>query len=223
MTAINTKQILKEIERLNSIPKESLNEEEARELLQSFFDASLLKDGAENTESAFSLLYKINTSGNIPIMQINFSRLLFVLTFCLDLIFAESEKRIIFVSDFEEEVKLCAAPEAISLCISNIIFNILKMNQSPYYFISLGTNAKSATIKIEFEPPLCKCAYIFKALSVDYLYSLGGRLLFSQGTQEAAAIISFPKITNNALPEYRIPEVEDLLFDRLSLIYSALF
>ena len=223
MIDITAQQLYKKIETLNESPSELLDEAEVRELLQAFFDKSLMELPAEDLKPAFSLLRKINLNSSEQIKRIDFTDLISTLTFCFDLIYAQKEKRILFTSD-TGGITVCAEPEKISLSFLNILFNIIEYANSPYFFVSLKDFSDRALIEIEFEGNPDSFEFpVFNRLINDYIYSLGGCILFLKNPESKKAVISVPVNMNIDLPEYQAPEVEDLLFDRLSVIYSSLF
>ncbi len=223
MIAITAEQLYKRIEKLDESPLELLDEAEARELLQEFFDRSLAELPAEGISSAFSLLRKLNSGSPEQAKRIDFPDLISTLVFCFDLIYSQKGKRILFTPQ-TDEITVCAGPEKISLSFLNILFNLIECENAAYYFVSLRPLNGNAVIEIEFEeseksgePPF------FNRLESDYIYSLGGRVLFSRGKESGKAVICIPQNTDSKLPEYLAPLAEDLLFDRLSVIYSSLF
>ena len=223
MIDITAQQLYKKIETLNESPSELLDEAEVRELLQAFFDKSLMELPAEDLKPAFSLLRKINLNSCEQVKKIDFTDLISTLTFCFDLIYAQKEKRILFTSD-TRDITVCAQPEKISLSFLNILFNIIEYANSPYFFVSMKDFTDRVLIEIEFEGDSDSFEFpVFNRLINDYIYSLGGCILFLKQSQSKKAVISVPVNMNSNLPEYQAPEVEDLLFDRLSVIYSSLF
>lgn len=223
MIIITVKQLNEKIENLNSRPCELVNEEEARELLQAFFDQSLMEMPTESLKPAFSLLRKINFNSNEPAQQINFTDLISTLTFCFDLIYAEKDKRILFTAD-GEDLTVCAKPEKISLSFLNILFNLIDSFNSTYYFVCMERKSEKAIIKIEFEHgDSSAVSSVFNRLNNDYIYSIGGCVLFINESNIMQVVISVPVNLKSGLPEYQTPSIEALLFDRLSVVYSSLF
>lgn len=223
MIHITAEQLYKRIEKLNESPCELLDEAEARELLQAFFDRSLTELPPEDLKPAFSLLRKISLKRSEQAMKIDFPDLISTLSFCFDLIYSQSGKRILFASDMAE-ITVCAEPEKISLSFLNILFNLLEYEDSAYFIITLRELGGRAVIEIEFEGGFDSFeAPVFNRLINDYIYSLGGCVLFLKQTASCKAVVCVPSESGGNLPEYRAPGVEELLFDRLSVIYSSLF
>lgn len=223
MIAITSEKLYEEIKKLSNSPSELLDEAQTRELLQEFFDRSLTETPSGSLKSAFSLLRKINKNKNEDIKRINFSELISRLTFCFDLIYAESDKRILFISECED-ITVCAKPEKISLSFLNILLSLIESCDSAYYFVNLEKIDERVLIKIEFySERFSPEKYFFLSDGGDYIKSIGGNTLFLCENSFIRAVIAVPTGNYNGFSEYRVPEIEDLLFDRLSVVYSSLF
>lgn len=216
---IDIKSIETEIEKLNLTPKNELDEEYTRELLQNFFDYSLIEANEIDLKPAFTLLNKLSKYKDEKDMKINLCMLLENLTFCFDLIYAEEEKRILFLNDCES-LFIYAKPEKISISFLNILYKIVENSTGSYFFVSISPFYDKVLVKIEGES-------FFRtdfSENFSYINSIGGNILSIYENGVYKTVISLP-INNidTEVEEYVIPNVEDLLFDRLSVVYSSLF
>lgn len=218
---INTLQ--QEIKKLNSMPAQAIDEAYAREVLQSFFDYSLTQIADIDLKPAFLLINKLERDDSGIVMRINLKKLIENLTFCFDLIYAEKEKRILFISDSNESYT-CAKPEKISLSFLNILYNVVELCNGAYFFVSLSSFYDRALIKIECDAQTgCDISSLLNNEKYNYINSIGGCILSLYENGIEKTVISLPIDYSDNLKEYEVPNVEDLLFDRLSVIYTSLF
>lgn len=191
--------------------------------MQAFFDCSFAEAPSEKLMPAFSLLRKINQNILEETQKINFTELISRLVFCFDLIYAENDKRLLFTADCEN-ITVCEKPQKISFSFLNILFKLIESCNTYYFFVTVEEIVGKALINIEFDADGgFSSAPFFYCDGSDYIKSIGGCLLLIHEGSFIRAVIEIPVIRHGKFKPYRTPEIEDLLFDRLSVVYSSFF
>jgi len=224
-----------EFEQLNSriLPEADLPS--IREELQNVFDEILLPECENREEKLKAAFYLLRKTDNLDFPKhpcehrINLSLLTENLIFCCDAVLCESEKRIIFLSD-ENDIYISADPKIVTRAILNAVSNAVGYSRGDFIGITLTRVGKSAVLSFEssgeFDIP-------------DYLRALGGTggisfisktvrhsggcMLMCSDGGKTSFLFSLPIKNTAGLPEYRVPDIDELLFDRLGVIYEALY
>lgn len=206
-----------------------------REKLQAVFDEIILSDCTCKEillKSAFFLLRKIN---NLDFPEkpckykCNLTQLAENLVFCCDAVLCESEKRLIFLTD-SDDIFTLADPKLITRAILNAVSNSVKYSHGDYIGICLERIGDRAVFSFESSGDF----------PIDnYFHSLDGRgglnfisktakfyngcMLMNSDGEKTSFLFSIPIVNADDFPEYRTPDIDELLFDRLGVIYEALY
>lgn len=174
-------------------------------------------------------LYNLSSECTEKSYICNVTELFDNLTFCCELLCSENKKRIIF-SYSEEPFYTVCSPKELSWAFLNILVNAASYSAGDFISVSQRTHTDFAQFIIEnegvfpygrFADSLCEngCG-LFRTNRI--ISSHGGVIMMNSDKNKTAVSFTVLKKTDSSLPEYKIPSVEDLLYDRLSIIYTAL-
>lgn len=174
-------------------------------------------------------LYNLNSECAQKAYNCNITELFDNLAFCCGLLCSENRKRIIFSCGDEPFYTVCS-PKELSWAFLNILVNAALHSKGDFISVTQRISAGFAQFTVEnegefryagFLNALCEngCG-LFRTNRI--VSSHGGVIMMSSGKNKTAVSFTVLKKTDSSLPEYKIPSVEDLLYDRLSIIYTAL-
>ncbi len=174
-------------------------------------------------------LYNLNSELAEKAYTCNVTELFDNLAFCCELLCSENRKRIIFSYEEDPFCTVCN-PKELSWAFLNILVNAAAHSRGDFISVTQRTGADFAQFIIEnegefrygsFADALCKngCG-LFRTNRI--ISSHGGVIMMNSDSNKTAVSFTVSKKTDSSLPEYKIPSVEDLLYDRLSIIYTAL-
>ncbi len=224
-----------EIEQINSLISPGADFPLIREKLQRLFDEILLSE-CENREeklsAAFTLLRKTDNLDfpKAPCKyRINLSTLTANLVFCCDIVLCESKKRLIFLSD-ENEIYISADPKIVTRAILNAISNAVGYSHGGFISVSLYSVGENAALSFENSGDFNISEYLRSLDGTGGLSFISktarlynGCMLMCSDNGKTSLLFSFPVSDAPNTPEYRTPETDELLFDRLGAVYEALY
>jgi len=206
-----------------------------REKLQRVFDSILFSE-CENREeklsAAFTLLRKTDNLDfpKTPCeYRINLSALTENLVFCCDAVLCESEKRILFLSD-ENDIYINADPKIVTRAILGAVSNAVGYSQGGFIAVSLYRVGENAALSFENSGDFDISEYLRSLDGTGGLSFISktvrlynGCLLMCSDGGKTSFLFSLPASGALNAPEYRTPDIDELLFDRLGAVYEALY
>ncbi len=207
-----------------------------RNCLQEIFDELLIEYSSECSDAlkkAFSVLRKVNNC-DVRFLQnpsrCNITKLLENLVFCCDTLISETEKRVLFITQ-ETDLFADADIKSLSRVFLGAIANAVKYSVGPFITVSLIERNSFAVFSVgnSGEFPIEK---YFSGVSsfgktLNYISritaSLKGRTLMCSDNGETVLTVAIPIAQGKNTDIAEIPKIDDLLFDRLSVVYEALY
>lgn len=207
-----------------------------RNCLQEIFDELLIdysSDCSNSLKKAFAVLRKVNNC-DVRFLQVpsrcNITRLLENLVFCCDTVISETEKRVLFITQ-ETDLFADADIKSLSRVFLGAIANAVKYSTGPFITVSLTERNSFAVFSVGNSGNFPIEKYFFALSSfgktLNYISriiaSLNGRVFMNSSNAETTLTIAIPIAQGKNTNIAEIPEIDDLLFDRLSVIYEALY
>lgn len=224
-----------EIERIKSLISPNADFPLIRDKLQRVFDSILFcecENREEKLSAAFTLLRKTDNLDfpKTPCeYKINLSTLTENLVFCCDAVLCESGKRIIFLSD-ENDIYISADPKVITRAILNAVSNAVGYSDGDYIAVTLAEVGENAVISFENPGDFDIQRYLRSLDGTGGLSFISktarlynGCMLMCSGGGRTTFLFSLPANGTAGMPEYRTPDIDELLFDRLGAVYEALY
>ena len=228
------------LEKLKNEYFENRCNEKVRNELQHIFDAvnSEYCENPENpsltvvTREALSLLRNVYNTGEVSekaIYRCNLTDLFGNLTFCCDLLCGSRGKRVFFNSDVSDYFTACN-PSAMSWAFLNLLENAVAYSSGSYVSVSQSVLNERCLIIIESEGTF-DCNDYFEAVKRNgggiscaekIISALGGSMFMSSFYDMSCVCFTIPKADTTGLCSYCAAPVEELLCDRLSVVYTAL-
>lgn len=227
-------QICSELSRIKSNFRISGDRAAAREALQNVFDICFLRalcDEAytEIIEKAFSVLRETENS----VMPQGFNKYRFDavsavenLCFGADVLSFDKDQGVIFHS-FNNTIYICADMKGFLFSVSNLIANAIKYSVSGDVSVTLKIYGKNVYLFITDEGEFSYSGFQKAMLrqsslgfAVRFFESVGGGIALSSSNGSTTLALRLPQADKN-LPVKPSPTAEELLYDRLSVIYIA--
>lgn len=154
------------------------------------------------------------------------------LIFCCDLLAAEWKKRIFFFSENVEQKLICNASD-FSWALLNLLSNAIIFSDGKYISVTLRQYNNRLAFTVESEGGFLYEKFLSSfnthngktsglCCTQKIAKSHGGSLFMSSENGKTKVTLLFARRQKTNEPDFRIPTVEELLYDRLSVIYTAL-
>ena len=202
--------------------------------LQNIFDECFLNAlcGSfyrEALDRSFSLLRRVENSA-LPYVSVKYrfdaSYAVEGLCFCADVLGFEKGKKIIFESS-GNTIYISADMKSFLFSVSNLLANAVKYSAGEDIIVTLKSDGKNALLCISdsgefsydaFQSPVIKTGSL--GFAVRFFESSGGAFAMESSDGLTAVAVKLP-LAKNSLPAVLPLGIEELLYDRLSVIYTA--
>lgn len=206
-----------------------------RESLQEVFNRILFSEcesREKKLKAAFSLLSKVD---NLDFPErtceykINISLLAETLVFCCDAVLCEDGRRVIFLSG-SDDIYIKADPKIVTRAILNAVSNAVGYSDGDCAAVILEKVGESAVLTFQSSGDFAVSNYLRSLGGTGGLSFIskvvrhyGGCMLMRSDGGRTSFVFSLPAYNAHGLPEYEVPQADELLFDRLGAIYEALY
>ncbi len=207
------------------------NREEARNRLHSVFSECF--NNKDNMDSALSYAYALlrhveNNTPAPPFFPFSYDITLLTegLVFCAQTVFADTEKRFI-LNCGQKPAFVNLEPESLCRIILSLLANAFKYSDTPLIkvklcafkgFVSVTVTNSGCFEADRFQKALSgngSLGFVFRTLR-----NSGGSAFMTEGAGSVSVAIKIP-VCDSELPCIIPSDVEDMLFDRLSVLYVS--